>query len=235
MGRRAELMVHDELMITFGNEADHLKSVDDLARVSYNIADIYAERAGGDRESWRDVMRAEQWYSAEEAVAAGLADRVAATPGRRGERSDAEDRLTRPVMDGYAARAFRYCSRKDAGPPMVVADAPGRPAGDRSDAPPVDAPTLPEREAVPGEPLPELPDSAYPPGATPLDPVSLASALRLGIGEPRFAVAPADMRSILDHEINNRPAPPEVGSPLTRTAAAPAAVDLNTALMEGIR
>lgn len=33
------------------------------------------------------------------------------------------------------------------------------------------APAPPERRANPGQPLPPLPDAAYPPGATPLDPV----------------------------------------------------------------
>ncbi|MFM9590715.1 hypothetical protein ACKI16_29435 [Streptomyces scabiei] len=40
--------------------------------------------------------------------------------------------------------------------------------------PPPGAPVLPEREAVPGEPLPELPESAYGPDAVPLPPPDFA-------------------------------------------------------------
>lgn len=42
------------------------------------VADLYAQRcrAGGSAEQWRNRMRAGAWYSAEEAVQAGLADRV---------------------------------------------------------------------------------------------------------------------------------------------------------------
>ena len=45
-------------------------------RGSDTIAGIYAARAGGTAAEWRGYMITERWYSASEAVAAGLADRV---------------------------------------------------------------------------------------------------------------------------------------------------------------
>lgn len=76
MGENAEIMIHDAWIIAIGN-ADELRvAADDLDRVSDNIAAMYAERAGGDAAAWRAVMKAETWYTAEEAVAAGLADRI---------------------------------------------------------------------------------------------------------------------------------------------------------------
>lgn len=74
MNRHSELMIHDALALTIGNEADHLGSADMLARVSDNIASIYAGRAGGSTVDWRALMRAETWYTAGEATDAGLAD-----------------------------------------------------------------------------------------------------------------------------------------------------------------
>jgi ATP-dependent protease ClpP protease subunit len=74
MNRHSELMIHDALMITFGNEADHLDSVAQLGRVSDQIAGIYTSRAGGSPAGWRAAMREETWYSAAEATDAGLAD-----------------------------------------------------------------------------------------------------------------------------------------------------------------
>lgn len=58
------------------NEAGLLKMAATLGKVSDNLAQQYAARAGGTPEQWRDVMRAETWYTADEAVAAGLADEV---------------------------------------------------------------------------------------------------------------------------------------------------------------
>ncbi|MFD2763935.1 head maturation protease, ClpP-related [Micromonospora eburnea] len=74
MNRHSELMIHDGLALTIGNEADHLETAAQLGRLSDNIASIYATRAGGSADDWRAAMRAETWYTAAEAAAAGLAD-----------------------------------------------------------------------------------------------------------------------------------------------------------------
>ena len=47
-----------------------------LNRISDNLASIYAMKAGTDPDVWREAMAKESWYSADEAVAVGLADRV---------------------------------------------------------------------------------------------------------------------------------------------------------------
>jgi len=68
--------VHDAWGGCTGNAADMAKTAADLNKHSDNLAEIYASRAGGTTQHWRDVMQAETWYTAEEAVAAGLADKV---------------------------------------------------------------------------------------------------------------------------------------------------------------
>lgn len=71
------MMIHDAMTDTYaGNEAEHLKTARTLGKVSDGLADIYARRAGGTKDGWRDKMLAETWYTAEEAVADGLADRI---------------------------------------------------------------------------------------------------------------------------------------------------------------
>jgi ATP-dependent protease ClpP protease subunit len=70
------LMIHDAYTAFEGNAADMVKMAGTLDEHSNNLAGIYAARAGGTAESWRDRMRAETWYTADKAVAAGLADRV---------------------------------------------------------------------------------------------------------------------------------------------------------------
>lgn len=76
MARNSELMIHDASMIAWGDAAVMRDAADQLDKTSNNIASIYAEKAGGDVEAWREAMLAETWYSADEAVEAGLADRV---------------------------------------------------------------------------------------------------------------------------------------------------------------
>lgn len=100
MARNAEFMIHDGSVAMQGNAAELTKMVSMLDRVSDNIASVYAERCGGDTAQWRDQMRAETWYSAEEAVAAGLADEVA-PPTKRGARNGADLSIF-----NYAGRKF---------------------------------------------------------------------------------------------------------------------------------
>lgn len=66
-------MVHDPLGQVYGNAADMKQMMELLDKTGANIAEIYAARAGGTAEEWRTTMQAETWYTAEEAVSAGLA------------------------------------------------------------------------------------------------------------------------------------------------------------------
>lgn len=74
MNRGSQLMIHDAAGMCFGNAAEMESMRALLDRISDTIASLYAERAGGETAGWRDLMRAETWYSAAEAVTAGLAD-----------------------------------------------------------------------------------------------------------------------------------------------------------------
>lgn len=104
----AELMIHDAWTFTDGNAADLTKVAADLERTSQGMAELYAEKAGGDAERWRDMMRAETWFSAQEAVDAGLADAV--EDGRTAEM---------PVLAKTGPR-FAYAGRNNAPKPKIL-------------------------------------------------------------------------------------------------------------------
>lgn len=76
MRRNAEMMIHDPSAFGGGSATEHRDLAQQLERIGDNIASIYAERTGGTTEQWREAMLAETWYSAQEAVDAGLADRI---------------------------------------------------------------------------------------------------------------------------------------------------------------
>ncbi|MFM9430052.1 head maturation protease, ClpP-related [Arthrobacter sp. MP_2.3] len=107
MGRGTELMIHEASSIGWGNAADMLEMAAHLDRLSGTIAGIYAERAGGTAEEWRTAMQAETWYTADEAVKAGLADRV---DGKTAE-PDAKNRFDLSV--------FAHAGRRNAPAPAV--------------------------------------------------------------------------------------------------------------------
>lgn len=91
----SQMMIHDASGGCYGNEREMREWADVLGSVSDTIAGVYAERGGGDAASWRDVMRAERWYTPQEAVDAGLADKVI-TPSRAGRQPVEPDQPEEP-------------------------------------------------------------------------------------------------------------------------------------------
>lgn len=141
MGAGSRLMIHDAWSIAWGQASVLQKAAERLDKLSQTLAGLYAQRAGGDAAQWRAAMEAETWYTAEEAVEAGLADRVAALHADDEDDTEAEAaRNVIPIRD--AARVFGWQH-----PGREAASAPFIPAREQSTARPK-LPSSPE----PGEP-----------------------------------------------------------------------------------
>lgn len=110
MYNNAELMIHDAMLMTQGNFDQLTKDAAQLDRISDTLADIYATKAGGTREQWRDLMKAETWFSAEEAVKAGLADAI---HGMKAEQP--------ATVSASALTQYRYAGRSNAPAPNLAA------------------------------------------------------------------------------------------------------------------
>lgn len=77
MSENSELMIHKAWIWPDAGEADDLRKLADrLDQVNENYAAAYSAKAGGGPSHWLELMAAETWFSAEEAVQVGLADRV---------------------------------------------------------------------------------------------------------------------------------------------------------------
>lgn len=137
-------MIHDASGMAFGNSADMTEMATLLDIQSDNIADAYAERAGGTREEWRERMRAESWYLAAEAVAAGLADEV--LPSRKAT-EEPEPALT----NAWDLSVFRYAGRDEAPAPATGGVLNSEAIAVVGEGPVCDGPTPPARP-VPGPP-----------------------------------------------------------------------------------
>ena len=122
MNRGSQMMIHDASGFCYGNAADMADTQALLDRISDLIAGIYAERAGGTAESWRDLMRAETWYSASEAVTAGLADEAVGAAAEPAEEDPEEDELEPSARFAAAFASFIYAGRAQAPAPPI----PGR-------------------------------------------------------------------------------------------------------------
>jgi ATP-dependent protease ClpP protease subunit len=68
------MMIHDPLNMTFGNSADHAKTIEQLEAYATQMAGIYADRTGKTPDAMRLIMKEEDWLTASEAVEQGFAD-----------------------------------------------------------------------------------------------------------------------------------------------------------------
>lgn len=117
VAKTAQMMIHDASGLVWGNAADMQSMAALLDKASDNIAGIYADKSGIPAEQWREAMRAETWYSGDEAVAAGLADEVFVP---------AKARRDAPAAT-WDLSIFNFAGRDHAPAPAVQAAPPAEP------------------------------------------------------------------------------------------------------------
>lgn len=141
MNRGSMMMIHDASAGSYENAAGHRETADILDKVSNSIASIYALRAGGTEAAWRATMIAEAWYTAQEAVDNGLADKVG------------EDQAVNDPTDEWDLSIFNYAGRAYApSPAAVMTRAKEAAVSDTDQKKDQDKP-----EAQPGEPAQNAP------------------------------------------------------------------------------
>lgn len=77
VARASSMMVHGGSGMCIGKAGDMREMADLLDKLDGQMAAIYAQRSERPAAEWLAQMGTDRWYTAEEAVAAGLADRMA--------------------------------------------------------------------------------------------------------------------------------------------------------------
>lgn len=108
MAEGSFMMIHDASGGCLGNASDMAEMAGILDKLSGSMADLYARKGGGTSEDWRTVMRAETWYTAAEAVAAGLADSV-----------DTDQQADAEAVARFDLSIFAHAGRENAPAPIV--------------------------------------------------------------------------------------------------------------------
>ena len=121
MGGNTRLMIHDAWGIAIGNAEEMRAYADLLDNVSDDAADVYAAKAGATREDMRGYMHAESWFSAEEAVALGLADSI--NTGEE-DTAPADSAKAAATMAFDLEALFEYNGRENAPAPAPLPVAP---------------------------------------------------------------------------------------------------------------
>lgn len=111
---QAQFMVHNAAGACYGDASEMTKMADMLDKQSRNIAEAYASHTGRPLAEWQRYMDDETWFTAEEAVAVGLADE--AMPMR--PKKDAEEKVPAAVMNrAWDLSMYRYAGRVNAPAP----------------------------------------------------------------------------------------------------------------------
>lgn len=99
MREGSELMIHQASLGMDGNSSSLRSMAERLEKMDAELANVYAAKAGGDAEHWLGLMAAETWFSAADAVDAGLADRV-------------DGRVAQAVSVDRIAAKYNYSGRR---------------------------------------------------------------------------------------------------------------------------
>lgn len=114
----AEMMIHEARGVVMGT-AEEMKEMQDLlVRHNESIASVYADRAGGEVKDWLKLMKNETWFTADEMVAAGLADTVI-------ESSEADE--AEAMKNQFDLTVFNYAGRRAAPAPATTNVGTARP------------------------------------------------------------------------------------------------------------
>ncbi len=102
MAKGGEYMIHRCSGGARGNADKMLSAYNSMMQTDKDMADIYAERTGKTTEECLELMKAETWYGAEEAMAAGFVDEIITAAGDEME-------LAACAADEETAALMRAC------------------------------------------------------------------------------------------------------------------------------
>ena len=108
----AEMMIHEARGVVVGTADDFKEMRDLLIRHNESIASVYADRAGGDVKDWLKKMAAETWFTADEMVAAGLADTIIEAADESSAANEAES-----LKNRFDLTVFNFAGRRSAPAP----------------------------------------------------------------------------------------------------------------------
>lgn len=80
MSKGAMMMIHKAWTVAWGNADELKKQADLLDKIDGTLVTTYADRSGQPPEAVLALLAAETWFTAQEAIDAGLADSIAADP-----------------------------------------------------------------------------------------------------------------------------------------------------------
>lgn len=116
---QSQIMIHNASGVCYGDATEMTKMADLLDKQSRNIAQAYAQHTGRPVAEWQQYMDAETWFTADEALAVGLADEV--VPMKPKKETPAEDETVAAQMHrSWDLSMYAYAGRDKAPAPKII-------------------------------------------------------------------------------------------------------------------
>jgi ATP-dependent protease ClpP protease subunit len=93
------LMIHKAWTMALGNSEEFLATAGLLEKIDGTLAETYAEKSGKDAARFAEMMAAETWFTAAEAVDLGLADEAATAKPKNAARWDLSAYQAAPAVE----------------------------------------------------------------------------------------------------------------------------------------
>lgn len=116
---QSQLMVHNASAGCYGDATEMTKMADLLDKQSLNIAQAYAEYSGRSLAEWQDYMAAETWFTAEEALAVGLADEVMPMRAKQEAPANEPEPVEARMQRTWDLSMYQYAGREKAPAPQL--------------------------------------------------------------------------------------------------------------------
>ena len=110
MARGSQLMIHNAWGVTIGDTVDHERALRALDAHNRSLADIYAAKTGRSAEDMLELMAAETYLTADEAIEMGFAD--GRLESKAGETPQVEEVARAREAEAKAIRAAADCARQ---------------------------------------------------------------------------------------------------------------------------
>jgi len=100
----SRMMIHEASTVAWGNKHDIQKTLNALEAYDESIISIYRQRTGKSREEIKKLLEAETWFTAEQAVKEGFADRVEFASQEDEVRTIITDEQMQQIIDAVTNR-----------------------------------------------------------------------------------------------------------------------------------
>lgn len=113
------MMIHEASTMSYGTKADIQKTLNALEAIDESIVDIYTQRTGLSDEEIRNMITAETWMTADEALGKGFATSIETVEEELQPPNTVDEKFINSLVDMVAQKIENKNQKEESLPPIV--------------------------------------------------------------------------------------------------------------------